>query len=69
MSTRKSTPADSDATPSQAAEELQVGIKTIYRRIADGSLPAYRIKNSRLVRIRRADIDALKVPMITGGAA
>lgn len=73
MSTRKQ--PLSDLTPNQAATELQVDIKTIYRRIADGSLPAYRIaaasdpEKGRLIRIRRKDLEALKVPLMTGGAA
>lgn len=69
MNNRTPRTAPSDPKPAQAAAELQVDIKTIYRRIADGTLPAYRIKGSRLIRIRREDLDALKVPLVTGGAA
>lgn len=50
-----------------AAAELNTSQKFIRRRIADGTLPAYRIKGSRFIRIRRADLDALKQPV--GGVA
>jgi excisionase family DNA binding protein len=50
-----------------AAEELGTSTKFIRRRIADGSLPAFRIKGSRLIRIRRSDLEALRQP-VSGGA-
>ncbi|WP_082696589.1 helix-turn-helix domain-containing protein [Mycobacterium sp. IS-1590] len=50
----------------ESATELGVSEKFIRRRIADGSLPAYRLKGSRLIRINRADLEALKQPI--GGA-
>ena len=50
-----------------AATHLGTSQKFIRRRIADGSLKAYRLKGSRLIRIDRADLDALKQPV--GGAA
>lgn len=46
-----------------AAKEINVSTKFIRRRIADRTLPAYRIKGSRLIRIRRADLEALKLPV------
>lgn len=49
-----------------AAEELGTSTKFIRRRIADGSLPAYRLKGSRIIRINRTDLEALKLPI--GGA-
>jgi excisionase family DNA binding protein len=49
-----------------AAEELGTSTKFIRRRIADGSLPAFRIKGSRLIRINRSDLESLKQPV--GGA-
>lgn len=51
---------------SEAATELGVSEKFIRSRIADGSLPAFRLKGSRLIRIDRAALDALKQP-IGGG--
>jgi len=36
--------------------------KTLRRRIADGTLPAYR-QGPRLLRVKRADLDALLVPV------
>lgn len=46
-----------------AAAELNTSAKFIRRRIADGTLPAYRIKGSRFIRILRADLEALKQPI------
>jgi excisionase family DNA binding protein len=57
-----------DSTINEAAEYLNTSAKFIRRRVADGSLPAYRLRGSRLIRIRREDLDALKQP-IGGGAA
>lgn len=50
----------------QAALYLDVTIKTLRRRIADGSLPAYRL-GPRLVRVSLADLDALltRLPSVT----
>ncbi|MCV7222958.1 helix-turn-helix domain-containing protein [Mycolicibacterium elephantis] len=56
-----------DFTLDEAANELQIHKVTVRRWIANGTLPAYRIKGSRVVRIRRADLEALKQPI--GGAA
>jgi excisionase family DNA binding protein len=41
-------------TPEQAAEELAVSVRTIKRRIGDGTLPAYRI--GKLLRIKASDL-------------
>ena len=49
------------------AEYLVTDPKFIRRRIADGTLPAYRLKGSRLIRINRSDLEAMKQPI--GGAA
>ncbi len=49
-----------------AAAELGVSTKFIRRRISDASLPAWRIKGSRTIRINRSDLEALKQPI--GGA-
>jgi excisionase family DNA binding protein len=64
MPSQTTTSADVDIDA--AAIELNVSTKFIRRRIADRTLPAYRIKGSRLIRIRRADLEALKLPV--GGA-
>lgn len=44
-----------------AAAELDVSTKTLRRRIADGTLPAFRIGAS--VKVDRADLDRLLEPM------
>lgn len=44
-------------TPAQAAERLQVSKKTIFRRIADGSIKAIRLGN-KTIRIEEADLQA-----------
>ena len=41
----------------EAADEYGVSVKTIGRRIADGSLPAYRVGGR--VRVKGADLDKL----------
>jgi excisionase family DNA binding protein len=56
-----------DVDIATAAAQLNTSTKFIRRRIADGTLPAYRLKGSRLIRIRREDLEALKQPV--GGAA
>lgn len=52
----------------EAAHELNVSPLFIRRRIADGSLRAFRIKGSRLIRIERTALEELKRP-VGGGAA
>lgn len=54
--------ADDDVSIQQAAVRKDVSEKTIRRRIADGSLPAHRY-GTRLIRIRRADLDAPSRPL------
>ncbi|WP_076051908.1 helix-turn-helix domain-containing protein [Mycobacterium colombiense] len=56
-----------DPTIAEAAEILNVSKQFVRRRIADHTLPAYRLKGSRLIRIRREDLDALKVPVGSAG--
>lgn len=51
----------------RAAEYLGVSVQSIRRRIAEGSLPAFRI-GPRSVRVYVDDLEALKRP-IGGGAA
>ncbi|MDR7381272.1 excisionase family DNA-binding protein [Promicromonospora iranensis] len=59
---KKSMPSGQLVSLATAADDLSVSVKTIRRRIADGSVRAYRI--GRLIRI---DLDetrtALLVPM------
>ena len=42
-------------TLAQAAELMSVSIKTVRRRIADGTLPAYRC-GQRIIRVRLEDL-------------
>lgn len=49
----------------EAADILGVTTRTIRRRIADGSLRAYRIRNSRLIRLNEADVRGLLEPIPT----
>lgn len=50
-------------TIAAAAERIGVSVWTIRRRIADGTLRAHRVKNSRAIRLDLDDVDALLVPM------
>jgi excisionase family DNA binding protein len=52
-------------TLQEAAVILGVSVDTVRRRIAEGSLAASRIKGSRLIRVRRGDVDALLAPIPT----
>jgi excisionase family DNA binding protein len=54
-------PVLGDPDIAQAAEELNVSPQFIRYRIADKSLDAYRIKGSRLIRVRRESLEAMKV--------
>ncbi len=56
--------ADGDFDVAGAATHLNTSKKFIRRRIEDGTLNAYRIKGSRLIRIPRADLEALKQPVV-----
>lgn len=47
----------------EVAEYLGITTRTVRRYIAMGLLPANRIKGSRLIRIDRADVDALLRPI------
>ncbi len=49
---------DSLWTQAAAAEYLSVNERTVRRLIADGQLPAHRV-GSRLVRVRRSDVENL----------
>lgn len=43
-------------SPREAANRLNVCVKTIYRRIEDGSIPVYRLSANRL-RIKAEDLE------------
>lgn len=61
--TRADIIADSEAvTITEAANYLGVSHKTIRRRIADGTLPAFRIAGGP-IRILASDVEALKIPV------
>jgi excisionase family DNA binding protein len=53
---------DSWLTINQAADDVQVTIRTIYRWIADGRLRAYRI-GPRVVRIKASDLARAAKPV------
>ncbi|MFA6046807.1 MAG: helix-turn-helix domain-containing protein [Phycisphaerales bacterium] len=53
---------------SEAAEYLGCSPRTIRNYIASGRLPAYRVKGSKLLRVRRTDVDALLVRIPTASA-
>jgi excisionase family DNA binding protein len=53
-------------TQQQVADELCVDVSTVRRWIALGRLKAYRVGNTRTIRIERASVDALITP-IGGG--
>lgn len=55
-------------TQAEAAEYLSTTDRTVRRMIADGSLPAHRL-GKRMIRIDRADVDALMRPIPTAGGA
>lgn len=52
-------------TIEQTAENLGTSTKSVRRYIARGDLPAYRIRGSRSIRIKAADVDALMVAIPT----
>lgn len=56
------TSSDTFLTAAQAAARLQVCRKTLNRRVSAGQLTCYRIKGSRTLRFRLADVIALLVP-------
>lgn len=62
---RKPAPAEFISL-AEAATQLAVSERTLRRRVADGSLPAERLQNSRLIRVRRSDVDALLRPIPSG---
>ncbi len=53
-------------TPGDAADYAQCSLKTIRRRIADGSLTAFRF-GPRLIRVDLNELDKLLRPIPAGG--
>lgn len=49
----------------EAATYLGMSIRTVRRRIADGSIPASRVRNSTTIRVRVEDLDNLLQPIPT----
>ncbi len=58
-------PPRSWLSQAEAAEYIGVTDRTIREYIARGVLPASRVRGSRLIRIRRADLDDLLAPIPT----
>ncbi|WP_156675665.1 MULTISPECIES: excisionase family DNA-binding protein [unclassified Mycobacterium] len=50
-----------------AANELGVSKRTVRRMISSGQLPAYRIGNSTLVRVKRSDVLNVIKPVVPSG--
>lgn len=48
-------------TTKEAAAYLKVSVRTILRRVADGTLPATRV-GPKLLRFRRGDLDRVFAP-------
>lgn len=53
-------------SPPEAAAVLGITLRTLRKWIAEGDVPAYRL-NSRLIRLKREDLDLLLHPIPTGG--
>jgi excisionase family DNA binding protein len=52
-----------------ASERAGLSLKTLRRRIEDGTLRAYRVAGTRAVRMDHDDLDALFVPINGGKSA
>lgn len=52
-----------------AARYLGVSVKTVRRRIADGTLPAFTLGGRHSLRVKVADLDALLQPLPVAGGA
>lgn len=59
-------PGPSWLSPAQAALLLGVSVSTLRGRIRRGELRAYRLRGSRLLRLRLADVEALLEPVPSG---
>lgn len=65
---RTSTPSVTRISLAAAAEKNGISVKTLRRRISDGSLPAHRLqagpgKKPRLILVDPADVEALLRPV------
>ncbi len=60
----QSTPRRSYESIAAAADRTGVSARTLRRRIADGSLRAYRL-GPRIIRLDAAEVDRLMVPVPT----
>ena len=58
MSSNQANDIDRDPTVAQTAEYFQVSKKTIYQRLRDGSLQAYKLGNA--TRIKRESIERVR---------
>ena len=67
MSTTAAASAHHWLNQSESAKYLGVTDRTIRNYVARGVLPARRVRGSRLIRIDRADLDALLRPIPTAG--
>lgn len=47
----------------EGARIIETSVATLRRRLRDGSLRGYRLKRSRLIRLRREDLVALLEPL------
>jgi excisionase family DNA binding protein len=64
------TPTPDDMlTRTEASNASGFSVATIDRRIADGTLPYFRLRNGRAIRIRRRDLDLLWSRVDPGTAA
>lgn len=50
----------------RAAARTGISVRTLRRRVADGSLPAYRT-GPRMIRVRSSDVDRLMRPIPSVG--
>jgi len=66
--TKPSIPARTYVTIAAAAEYTNLHTQTIRRRIADGTIPAYRI-GPRMLRVDLAEVHAALRQIPTGGQA
>ncbi|WP_051036717.1 helix-turn-helix transcriptional regulator [Nocardia otitidiscaviarum] len=47
----------------QAAEAWGVSVRTIRRRIADGTITGYRVPHTRAIRVDMNELDSIMKPM------
>ncbi len=59
MPSRSTTTATPLLTLAEAADHLGVSVRTVRRRVADGSLPAFRVGTGALIRVSAGDLDRL----------